>query len=932
MPSPAPVPDHESQRLGVLHSLDILDSQPEQSFDGLAECAARLLGCSAGFVTLIDVDRQWIKAGFGGPSSVALPREITFCAHTVAQGSLLEVHDARADARFVANPLVTGEPFVRFYAGEPLVVDGAAVGTLCVIDPQPHELTAEDRRSLQLLARAAAELLVNRRLLRHQQAEQQRLADFARASGDWMWETDAQGRYTWISGAFEPITGMSPAALLGEPIADATLLNAEGRPAGGRLHGLLARGEPFSRALTEKHTPRGPLFVSRSAVPVFDAKGRLVGWRGTARDMTARIASAAAHRAREDMLHRLLAQVPGIVFQYQRHPDGRSAFTFVSERVQDVFGVPAALVMHEPGRAFNRVHPDDLDLVVTAIADSERDAKSTRYEYRVCLDDGQLRWVETRATPERLADGSTLWHGFTADVTERKQTEEALHRSEQRWNLAAAAAGIGIGLLDLATQAVQFDAQACANHGLPFPQERFTLDDWLAQVDPEDRAGAQAAVEHAVQARSTLEARYRIRRADGARRWLEFLAQVQCGPSGEPLSLIGTCRDVTEQLQAEQLRRDKLEAERASRAKTTFLSRVSHELRTPLNGILGFAQLMELDTRHALAPVQRQRLASVQRAGRHLLELINDVLDLTRIEREDFSLQPEPVALGESLQGCLALVAPLAATRGIALDPPPPTPLWVQADARALEQVLMNLLSNAIKYNRDGGRVWASVESTARKVAIAVHDTGPGLTAEQRARLFQPFARLGAEARRIEGSGLGLVIARQLVQAQGGTLDVASEPGLGSVFRVVLPRCAPATALADAQAELPPQPGRDAGARRLVYVEDEPLNVVLMQELLGARPQWQLQVATDGQRGLTLARQGAVDLMLIDMNLPDMNGLQLLQQLRADPATGPLRCIALSADAMPEQVSRALAAGFNGYWTKPFDVQRLLQELDQLLA
>jgi CheY-like chemotaxis protein/anti-sigma regulatory factor (Ser/Thr protein kinase) len=330
--------------------------------------------------------------------------------------------------------------------------------------------------------------------------------------------------------------------------------------------------------------------------------------------------------------------------------------------------------------------------------------------------------------------------------------------------------------------------------------------------------------------------------------------------------------------------------------------------------------------------VQRQRLSSVQRAGRHLLELINDVLDLTRIEREDFSLQAEPVALGTSLQGCLALVAPLAATRGIVLAPAPPTTLWVQADTRALEQVLMNLLSNAIKYNRDGGRVWVTVDSTARKVTIAVHDTGPGLTAEQRGRLFQPFARLGAEARRIEGSGLGLVIARQLVQAQGGTLDVEGEPGQGCVFRVVLPRCAPAAASAGPLDEAPPQGRREAAARQLIYIEDEPLNVVLMQELFRARPHWQLRVACDGRQGLAMARQHAVDLVLVDMNLPDMNGLQVLQRLRADPATAGLRCIALSADAMPEQVSRALAAGFDGYWTKPIDVQRLLQELDQLLA
>jgi signal transduction histidine kinase/ActR/RegA family two-component response regulator len=443
----------------------------------------------------------------------------------------------------------------------------------------------------------------------------------------------------------------------------------------------------------------------------------------------------------------------------------------------------------------------------------------------------------------------------------------------------------------------------------------------------------RAALEAAIEQIGRLEKRYRMRAADGSERVLEIVARAVADAQGRTQSVVGTCRDVTQQVAHEQLLRDKESAERANRAKSQFLSRVSHELRTPLNGILGFTQLMALDRAHPLALDQQRRLDSVHRAGRHLLGLINDVLDLARIESEDFSVRLEAVDLSAALAVCLSLIVPLARDSRVLLPTPPAAPCWVQADRRGLDQVLMNLLSNAIQYNRAGGRVGATLHRDAGRVQVAISDEGAGLSAGQQARLFQHFDRLGAEGGRVEGTGLGLVISLELAHAMGAELSVRSEPGAGSTFTLALSAAAAPPADA-ASTATPPEPPATANRapRRVLYIEDERLNVVLMQEVFRTRPEWALEIAEDGAEGVRMARALHPQLVLIDMNLPDTTGLALIRTLRADPATRALCCIALSADAMSEQIEAALAAGFDAYWTKPIDVPRMLRDLAQRLG
>ncbi|TWI66157.1 signal transduction histidine kinase [Pseudoduganella lurida] len=364
------------------------------------------------------------------------------------------------------------------------------------------------------------------------------------------------------------------------------------------------------------------------------------------------------------------------------------------------------------------------------------------------------------------------------------------------------------------------------------------------------------------------------------------------------------------------------EAKSANQAKSAFLSSMSHELRTPLNAILGFAQILTSD-RLPSTLVQKKEFANhILKSGRHLLTLINEILDLAKIESGAVALSMEPVALPEVLQECDAMMAPLAAGRGIRLLFPQRCAFNVQADRTRLKQILLNLLSNAIKYNREGGAVVIDCSVPAPGLQrVTVQDTGMGLKPEQVRMLFQPFNRLGQEAGAEEGSGIGLVVTKRLVELMGGTIGVSSSPGVGSMFWIELASTEPVPA-PRAPAALPPAAGSAAprDSITLLYVEDNPANLKLVQEIIRYRPGLRLLSAPDGQLGLEMARAHLPDLILLDINLPGMNGFEVLRQLRAEPATAHIPVIALTANAMPRDVERGIAAGFFRYLIKPINI------------
>jgi PAS domain S-box-containing protein len=398
--------------------------------------------------------------------------------------------------------------------------------------------------------------------------------------------------------------------------------------------------------------------------------------------------------------------------------------------------------------------------------------------------------------------------------------------------------------------------------------------------------------------------------------------------------LIGTDNSARKRVESE--RNDAMAAaEKANRAKTDFISGVSHELRTPLNAILGFAQLIESGYPPPTIP-QKRNLDQILKAGWYLLELINEILDLALIESGKVTLSPESVSLVEVMLECRAMIEPQAQKRGIGMTFPRfESPYFVKGDRTRVKQVLINLLFNAIKYNKPGGAV--TVEFTLEppgSIHLCVRDTGPGLAPEQLAQLFQPFNRLGREASAEEGTGIGLMVTKRLVELMGGTIGAESVLGTGSVFWIELPLAgAPLLAVHEAEhaALVRPQVPEGTPLRTLLYVEDNPANLELVEQLIARRPDLRLLGAADANLGIEFARVYQPAVILMDINLPGISGIEAMKILRADPSTAHIPIIALSANAVPRDIERGLEAGFFSYLTKPIKVNLFMDALDVAL-
>jgi signal transduction histidine kinase/ActR/RegA family two-component response regulator len=375
-------------------------------------------------------------------------------------------------------------------------------------------------------------------------------------------------------------------------------------------------------------------------------------------------------------------------------------------------------------------------------------------------------------------------------------------------------------------------------------------------------------------------------------------------------------------------------ADEANRSKSEFLARMSHELRTPLNAVLGFTQLLEMEP---LTPTQRESVDQVSRGGRHLLDLINEVLDITRIETGNLALSPEPVDAAEVVDEVVQLLGAVAERHRITVlgDIGTAGDVHVFADRQRLKQILLNLVANAIKYNRVGGTV--SVRCTVERsdrLRINVTDTGPGIAAEHLDRLFAPFERLGAEQSDIPGTGIGLALSRRLAEAMDGAVDVDTTLGRGSTFWVELPIVEGQVERfdrLDGRTPIGSRPAAGAPAASILYIEDNLSNLRLVQRLLERRGGIELISTMQGRLGIDLARQHQPLAVLLDLHLPDMDGEDVLAELRADPTTASIPVYLLSAEASPGRVQRLLAAGARAYLTKPLDVRRLLEEIDRLV-
>jgi PAS domain S-box-containing protein len=693
-----------------------------------------------------------------------------------------------------------------------------------------------------------------------------------------------------------------------------------------------------------KDGSRFPAVVSVTALR--DAHGGIIGYLLIGTDNTARKLAEAALLQAGALQNAILTSASFSIIA----TDEKGVIQLFNIGAEIMLGYAAVEVVnkitpadiHDPQEVIERARALSLELATTiapgfeALAFKASRGIEDKYELTYIRKDGTRFPAIVSVTALRDAENRLIGYLLIGtDNSARKQVEEMLRWTEEGFRLMVeSVTDAAIVMLDSAGLVVSWNTGAQRIKG--YRAEEIVGQHFSRFYPPEDveRGVPQRDLDAAAEGRLEVEG-WRVRK-DGSSFWANVVFTAIRDPAGNARGFAKLTRDLTERRQVEEtLTTAKGTAEKANLAKSDFLSSMSHELRSPLNAILGFAQLMESDP-STVAPLQKRSIAQILRAGWYLLELIDEILDLAQIESGKMSLSREPTSLEEVLLECQAMMEPQAQLTGIRMGFPSfDAPTFLLADRMRLKQVLINLLSNAVKYNQPQGEVVVSFATRgADRLRIVVKDSGAGLSAEKLAQLFQPFNRLGQDRGTVQGTGIGLVMSKRLVELMGGVIGVESRVGVGSEFWFELATVAPPRLEAGAArpAAAAQDPDQAAGPMRtLLYVEDNPANLELVQELMARRPTMRLLSALDGNVGIQLARAHLPDVILMDINLPGISGFEALKILREDSATAHIPVVALSANAMARDIARGREAGFLSYLTKPLKVSQFMEALDRAL-
>jgi PAS domain S-box-containing protein len=579
------------------------------------------------------------------------------------------------------------------------------------------------------------------------------------------------------------------------------------------------------------------------------------------------------------------------------------------------------------GPFIDLIHPDDVEVT---IREFERlvaapDATLVEFRNRQRRRDGTYRWIEWSCQGH---NGMVFSAG--RDIT--GQVEAQIDLADSLETKRAILDAVVDSIITIDEQFLVLDVSPGTERTYGVSHDERRGKNSLNIVLPEDRNHVASELRRLFQGEDGAITSYRFRalHVDGKLLNIETRGRLTRGESGDEPRAVLVSRDVSETVAAEAVLREAKEAaERANAAKSEFMSRMSHELRTPLNSVLGFAQILEMELK---SPDALEMVSCIHNSGKYLLELINEVLDISRIESGHVSVMIEPIVLKDLENECIELVTPRANELGITITSRANPDLHVLGDQQRLKQVLLNLLTNAIKYNRPNGTVTISCERVRGKVRLSISDTGPGISPDLRERLFTPFDRLDADTSGIEGTGLGLALSKGLIEAIGGTLGVDSQVGWGSTFWIELPSAE--WPKSGAQTTEPTLTLEVANSTKttVLYIEDDVANVQLVERLLMQRPNIHLITSFLGGLGVELARQYRPDLILLDVHLTDIHGFEVLERLQGDSRTVDIPVVVLSADATTWQRRRFRNAGVYDYLSKPLDLQQLLDVIDQHLG